>query len=292
MPHALIIDDDETNSASLAEMIADEGFTTATATTLAEAREYLKDAPDIVLVDLMLPDGNGIDLLRDVAPDAVTEVIVVTGHASIECSIEAIRHGASDYLVTPVNPMHLRNALARVARPVELRAEVTGLRNTLRSLGRFGSLVGSSQSMQKLYDAIERVAPTNATVFITGDSAHSREFSEDAYKRAAEPKELLVELLRSELAEYGGLLSLLEDQQNAIVARAPERVLEINTSINDQMRTIQMKCPVLYGIYLLIKCQDLLAAQMRLSASNRRSSNLIAAESYPYSVSEVSAKVD
>jgi len=58
---------------------------------------------------------------------------------------------------------------------------------------------------------------------------------------AAEPKELLVELLRSELAEYGGLLSLLDDQQNAIVARTPDRVLEINTSINDQMRTIQMK---------------------------------------------------
>lgn len=58
---------------------------------------------------------------------------------------------------------------------------------------------------------------------------------------AVEPKELLIELLRSELEEYGGLLALLEDQQAAIVARAPDRVLEINTSINDQMRTIQMR---------------------------------------------------
>ena len=57
----------------------------------------------------------------------------------------------------------------------------------------------------------------------------------------AEPKELLVDLLRSELVEYGGLLALLEEQQNAIVARAPERVLEINTAINDQMRMIQMR---------------------------------------------------
>src|SRR5207249_6796876 len=105
MPHALIIDDDETNSASLAEMIADEGFTTATAPTLAAAREYLKDAPDIVLLDLVLPDGNGIDFLRDLTPDAATDVIVVTGHASIESSIEAIRHGASDYLLKPVNQM-------------------------------------------------------------------------------------------------------------------------------------------------------------------------------------------
>src|SRR5205823_4140789 len=58
---------------------------------------------------------------------------------------------------------------------------------------------------------------------------------------AVEPKELLIELLRSELEEYGGLLALLEDQQAAIVARAPDRVLEINTAINDQMRMIQMR---------------------------------------------------
>src|SRR5206468_9393434 len=103
MPHALIIDDDQTNSAALAEMIADEGFTTATASTLAAAREQLKEAPDIVLLDLVLPDGNGIDLLSDLTPDATTEVIVVTGHASIESSIEAIRRGASDYLLKPVN---------------------------------------------------------------------------------------------------------------------------------------------------------------------------------------------
>lgn len=57
----------------------------------------------------------------------------------------------------------------------------------------------------------------------------------------AEPKELLIELLRSEMEEYGGLLALLDDQQNAIVARAPDRVLEINTAINDQMRMIQMR---------------------------------------------------
>ena len=72
MPHALIIDDDETNRASLAEIIADEGFTTTTAPTLAAAREYLKNAPDIVLLDLVLPDGNGIDLLRALTPDAAT----------------------------------------------------------------------------------------------------------------------------------------------------------------------------------------------------------------------------
>jgi two-component system, NtrC family, response regulator HydG len=176
MPHALIIDDDNDVSGGLAELVASEGFSTATATTLAEAREQLRvKPPDVVLLDLVLPDGNGIDLLRELSPDSATEVIVVTGYASVESSIAALRRGATDYLLKPVNVHHLRSALSRIAKPAELRAEVAGLRHTLRSLGGFGSLVGSSAPMQKLYDAIERVAPTDTTVFITGESGTGKE---------------------------------------------------------------------------------------------------------------------
>ena len=175
MPHALIIDDDSDVSASLTALVIEEGFTATTAASLTEAREQMRTPPDIILLDLVLPDGNGIDLLRDLGAGEATEIIVVTGNGSIETSIEAIRHGASDYLLKPINGSHLRSVLSRVARPTELRAEVTGLRNVLRSLGRFGSLVGSSPPMQKLYDEIERVAPTNATVFITGESGAGKE---------------------------------------------------------------------------------------------------------------------
>src|SRR5689334_3256215 len=175
MPHALIIDDDESASTALAELVADEGFSTATAGSLAEARDRLRNAPDVILLDLVLPDGNGMELLRDLPRGATTEVIVVTGHATLESSIEAIRRGATDYLLKPINLAHLRGVLSRVARPIELRAEVTGLRNELRSLGRFGRLVGASPPMQRLYDELERVAPTGATVFITGESGTGKE---------------------------------------------------------------------------------------------------------------------
>ena len=175
MPHALIIDDDATASAGLAELVADEGFSTSTAASLAEARDRLRNAPDVILLDLVLPDGNGMELLRDLPRGSTTEVIVVTGHATLESSIEAIRRGASDYLLKPINLAHLRGVLSRVARPTELRAEVTGLRNELRSLGRFGRLVGASPPMQRLYDELERVAPTGATVFITGESGTGKE---------------------------------------------------------------------------------------------------------------------
>src|SRR5437868_5496432 len=109
MPHALIIDDDSDLSASLAALVTEEGFTVAIAASLAEAREHMRTPPDIILLDLVLPDGNGIDLLRDLGAGDATEIVVVTGHGSIETSIEAIRRGASDYLLKPINGGHLRS---------------------------------------------------------------------------------------------------------------------------------------------------------------------------------------
>src|SRR5262249_23474490 len=84
MPHALIIHNDPAVGAPLAEMIAAEGFSIAVAGSLAEARDRLGSIPDVVLLDLFLPDGNGIELLRELAPDTSTQVIVVTGNPSIE----------------------------------------------------------------------------------------------------------------------------------------------------------------------------------------------------------------
>jgi two-component system response regulator AtoC len=176
MPHALIVDDDTNAAQALAALVADNGFTTSCADSLQSARDLLSTSPDVILLDLMLPDGNGLELLREVtARDDDTQVIVVTGHASLESSIEAMRHGATDYLLKPINLSHLRGVLSRVARPPELSAEVKDLRSELRSLGRFGRLVGASAAMQRLYDQIARVAPTNATVFITGESGTGKE---------------------------------------------------------------------------------------------------------------------
>jgi DNA-binding NtrC family response regulator len=140
------------------------------------ARDLLGTAPDVILLDLVLPDGNGLELLREAAiRDNDTPVIVITGHATLESSIEAMRHGATDYLLKPINLSQLRGVLSRVARPPELSAEVKDLRTELRSLGHFGRLVGGSPLMQKLYDQLSRVAPTGATVFITGESGTGKE---------------------------------------------------------------------------------------------------------------------
>ncbi|HKU85000.1 MAG TPA: sigma-54 dependent transcriptional regulator [Casimicrobiaceae bacterium] len=176
MPHALIVDDDRTAAEALAELIANQGFTTACANSVEQARDLLVTSPDVILLDLVLPDGNGLELLRETTSrDLATQVIVVTGHASLESSIEAMRHGATDYLLKPINLSHLRAVLSRVARPPELSAEVKDLRSELRSLGHFGRLVGASPPMQRLYDQLARVAPTGATVLITGESGTGKE---------------------------------------------------------------------------------------------------------------------
>ncbi len=175
MPVALVVDDDPNARTLLKELVEAEGFATLTASTVAEAREQLANGPDIVLLDLLLPDGEGLDLLRQGPVRADTQIVVTTGHASLESSIEALRLGATDYLLKPINLAQLRAILSRVARPGELKAEVFELREELRSLGRFGKLVGTSPPMQRLYDEITRVAPTGATVLVTGESGTGKE---------------------------------------------------------------------------------------------------------------------
>jgi len=176
MPHALLVDDDSNTLAALSELVAREGFTVAAASSLQEARQLVAERhPDVVLLDLMLPDGNGMDLFEEVKSRAVTEVVLITGHASLESSIEALRLGAADYLIKPVNARQLKAVLSRVARPADLKTEIRALREELRSLGRFGRLLGTASAMQHVYDQIQRVAPTAATVLITGESGTGKE---------------------------------------------------------------------------------------------------------------------
>ena len=178
MPHALIVDDDADTRAALGALTAAEGFTVDTAGDLREARGQIgRRRPDVVLVDLKLPDGTGLDLLEDRDGSAALEVILITGHASVDTAVEALRRGASDYLVKPVDPQRVKAVLSRVPRTGDLKAEIGTLRGELRRLGRFDALLGCSPAMQALYDQIARVAPTEATVFLVGESGTGKELA-------------------------------------------------------------------------------------------------------------------
>jgi two-component system response regulator AtoC len=176
MGHALIVEDDADSAEMMAALIASEGFTAATATSLRDARRQLAlQEPDIVLLDLVLPDGSGMELFNEPETLANTEVVLITGHASLETSIQALRLGAADYLIKPVNIKQLQGILSRVMRPSTLKAEIANLRAELERTGRFGLLWGRSAAMQRVYEQVARVSGTAVTVLITGESGTGKE---------------------------------------------------------------------------------------------------------------------
>ncbi|MDL5033808.1 sigma 54-interacting transcriptional regulator [Pelomonas sp. APW6] len=176
MAHALIVDDDGDAAESLQALIAAEHFTVSVAYSLRDARRHVAmQPPDLVLLDLELPDGNGMDLFTDAQLVANSEIVLITGHASLETSIQALRLGAADYLVKPINLRHLQGVLSRVMRPAVLQAEVADLHAHLAQAGNFGHLWGRAPAMLPVYEQISRVAGTGVSVFIQGESGTGKE---------------------------------------------------------------------------------------------------------------------
>ena len=176
MTHALIVDDDVDSASSLKALIMAEQCTVAVVQNLRDARRQIAlQQPELVLLDLRLPDGNGMDLFAEPELLADSEVVLITGHASLETSIQALRLGAADYLVKPINLRQLQGVLSRVTKPALLKAEVETLNAQVVPSGHFGALWGRAPAMLRLYEQIARVALTSVTVFITGESGSGKE---------------------------------------------------------------------------------------------------------------------
>ncbi|MEM5328262.1 sigma-54 dependent transcriptional regulator [Paraburkholderia sp. JHI2823] len=176
MPHVLIVDDDAQTREALAAVVSEDGLTTAQAGDLREARiQLVRQMPDVVFTDLKLPDGSGTDLFEDLDPRSGVELVVITGHASVETAVDALKSGAIDYLVKPINLQRVKAILNRLPRAGDLKAEIGTLRGELRRMGRFGLMLGNSSTMQEVYDQISRVAPTPASVMLVGESGTGKE---------------------------------------------------------------------------------------------------------------------
>ncbi|WP_321912516.1 MULTISPECIES: sigma-54 dependent transcriptional regulator [unclassified Paraburkholderia] len=179
MPHALIVEDDPNSLSGLSAILSADGFSVDTAATLAQARAALaRFIPDVVLVDLNLPDGGGLELLPYLPaqpPGGALPVIVMTGNATVESAIEGLRHGIWDYLLKPVNIPRLRSLLARIPRPYELTEEVRTLRAALRQMGHFGPMLGRSSAIQHVYDTLEQLAPTESALLVHGEAGTGKE---------------------------------------------------------------------------------------------------------------------
>ncbi|URI05840.1 sigma-54 dependent transcriptional regulator [Aquincola tertiaricarbonis] len=176
MSHALIVEDDADAARMMAALVAEHQFSVATAGSLRDARRQLAmQRPDVVLLDLQLPDGSGMDLFE--TPELIrhSEVVLITGHASLETSIQALRLGAADYITKPVSKRQLQGILSRVMRPDALQAEIGQMEAEWARSGHFGHLWGRSAAMQRVYRQIARVAVTSISVFVTGESGTGKE---------------------------------------------------------------------------------------------------------------------
>lgn len=173
MPHALIVDDDKNFSLALAEFIQQEGFTTAWAQTLEEARSKIHEAPlDLLLMDLVLPDGDGLELIQTLDPTLTTRIIVITAHPSIDTAVESLRARVFDFLIKPVDIERLKISIRTLAAQIIASKTASPVQG---ESALFYELVGTSPAMQKLFDMLEKVAPTDATVFLQGESGTGKE---------------------------------------------------------------------------------------------------------------------
>ena len=181
---AIIVEDDSNTALALTKAIKSLGFSVRVASTLQEARNlYQHDRPDLVLLDVSLPDGDGLDLMRDAAADDDTQFVVVTGNLGQDVAVRSLRAKASDFLLKPISLADLRNAVSSSFQPAGVDDAGTAqgvkpgvlsdtlLTTTSHDVHHRSSLLlaGNSPALRELEQTIKHLAGSQANVVISGE---------------------------------------------------------------------------------------------------------------------------
>jgi DNA-binding NtrC family response regulator len=171
----LIVDDEENALRNISAYLEPKGFEIITATTLAQARASLqRGEPDIVLLDVQLPDGYGPDLLEETLHYPIRPpIILITAYGEIEMAVEAMKNGAHDFIQKPVEFTTLEQSIYRANEIVTMRKELNHLRQSQRSQINF--VVGKSPKMLALIQATQRASQASVSVLITGETGTGKE---------------------------------------------------------------------------------------------------------------------
>src|SRR5208282_3464189 len=183
MRFTIVVADDEKNiREGLAEALSLDGYRALPAADGEEALALVESADaDLVITDLRMPKLGGTDVLNHVVNRYPgLPVIVLTGHGTIEDAVVAMRAGAFDFLTKPVNLDHLSLLVKRALESRELARKNRELEAEVEAQRRSSSIVGKSAEMKKVFDLVRRVAPTRASVLVTGDSGVGKELVADA----------------------------------------------------------------------------------------------------------------
>lgn len=173
----LIADDDENIRKSLSELLRGDGYRVlAVGDGYAAIDAVVHDQWDLVILDVRMPKIDGLEALRRIKEsDPGLDVIIITGYSTVENAVAAMKTGAADYVVKPFTPDEIRIRICNIIERRIIRAENIYLRRELEERCKFDNIIGMSDAMQEIFRLIEKVAPTDSTILIRGQSGTGKE---------------------------------------------------------------------------------------------------------------------
>jgi DNA-binding NtrC family response regulator len=174
----LLVDDDRMSREAIGEWLTEEGFQVIAVRDGKEAVGHLHDGVHVIVTDLKMPRTDGLELLRiarQEAPHAV--VIMVTAHGTVDSAVSALQLGAFDYLTKPVKPEELTHRIRQAIEKQTMTEEIARLHAQIKDQNGLGKMIGQCDAMRKVFEKIQLVADTNATVLIVGESGTGKELA-------------------------------------------------------------------------------------------------------------------
>ncbi|MBT3880614.1 MAG: sigma-54-dependent Fis family transcriptional regulator [Candidatus Scalindua sp.] len=173
----LIIDDEKDQAEAIAESLRKVGYTCLTAVSGNNVLDIIrKDGIDVVITDLVMHEIDGMRILRETKEHSPeTEVILITGHGSVETAVTAMQKGAATYLLKPINISHLRAVVDKVVEKQNIVRSNIELHKQLEEKFGFDGIIGNSQQMHRIFNILKQIASTTATVLIVGESGTGKE---------------------------------------------------------------------------------------------------------------------
>jgi DNA-binding NtrC family response regulator len=177
LPKLLIADDERHIADGLQMLLEEEGYSVETATDGTEAWEKASDGSfGLVLADLKMPGLDGLELFARMREQNIdSEIIIITGKGTVTSAVEAMRNGAYDYLTKPLDLERLKALIPRALEKYQVKTSNRMLQRQLESLTRYGEMLGQSDEMRQIYNIIDAVAPSSASVLIVGESGTGKE---------------------------------------------------------------------------------------------------------------------
>ena len=173
----LVVDDDDTGRKALTKLLRSVGYTVLSAANGEEALDVIgREQFQVIVSDLFLPDKSGLDILQSVRKISnLTEVIVVTGHASAQTAVRAMKEGAFDYITKPIDFDELKIVVAKALEKQQILSENIYLRKQLQERFEFSNIIGNSPAMKTVFERMMRIVKTDSTVLVTGETGTGKE---------------------------------------------------------------------------------------------------------------------